>query len=1033
MSADYRAITGAEPLFELRAQIRNQALCDENICVQALIDNLRLSPGSRVRIVDRATKLVAGARRRTEKRPALDALLQEFSMSNAEGIALMCLAEGLLRIPDNETADQLIAEKIAAGDWSRHVGQSASTFVNTSTRGLQLAACIVRQRVGAPFLRIVLRRAMRIIGDGFVMGRTIEEALQRSERTRGPDLCSFDMLGEGARTMADANKYRNAYEQALDAIGKQRPDGSLHERSSLSVKLSALEPRYDLLRKELVMRRLVPVISELARRAAAAGVGLTIDAEEAERLDLSLDVFAALAQDESTKDWEGLGLVVQAYGKRAPFVIDWLAAVARSTRRRICVRLVKGAYWDSEIKRAQERGLSSYPVYTRKASTDVAYLACCRRLFAHSDAIYPQFATHNAHTIAAVLELRPKGSACEFQRLHGMGGMLYEEAQRQIPDFPRVRTYAPVGSHEELLSYLMRRLLENGANTSFVNRFMDDSIPVAVVVRDPLSYLETQPPSDHRIPLPERLFGDVRVNSQGIDWGNPLELERHYTLLSLRFEPLPSAAPTSTVAMGATTQTAIVNPANVAEVVGYVTMATPCDVAAAFDHAGRAQHAWDAAGANHRADCLVRTADALRRTRPELIRLLVKEAGKTLTDAIAEAREAEDFCRYYAECARTQFAVSTQLPGPTGESNCLSLHGRGAFACISPWNFPLAIFLGQIAAALAAGNTVVAKPAESTPLIASLAVRLLHHAGVPREVLHFVPAVGRVFGEIAFQHRALAGVAFTGSTATARLINRALAARDGAIVPLIAETGGINAMIVDSSALLEQVADDVLTSAFASAGQRCSALRLLFVHADVADRLIELIAGGMDELIIGDPASPATDVGPLIDIAAVRKLTYHSETLLARAQLLKQCKLSSETSRGHFFAPRLFEVASARDLTEESFGPVLHLVRYRSEQIDDVLAAIRESGYGLTLGVHTRIDAMWRKVVADTTVGNTYVNRNMIGAVVGVQPFGGEGLSGTGPKAGGPNYLLRFASERTLTLNLVASGGNTHLLTLGDP
>lgn len=1050
MNADYRAITGRDALTGLRERIRSQALRNESECVRMLIDGLKVSPAARARIGQRAADLVTGARRRSKERPLLDSFLQEFSLSNAEGVALMCLAEGLLRIPDDETADRLIAEKITSGRWALHAGQSASLLLNASTWALMLTGRVVElpadasertgswlqglaQRVTAPALRAAMRRAMRIIGGEFVTGRTIEEALQRSSRSRELDLCSFDMLGEGARTLADAQKYRAAYEQALDAIGAQRRDASLHDRSSLSVKLSALEPRYDLLHKDKVMQRLVPTMQALTRRASAADIGVTIDAEEADRLDLSLDVFEALARDETTKNWQGLGMVVQAYGKRAPLVIDWLAALARITGRRICVRLVKGAYWDAEIKRAQERGLSSYPVYTRKASTDVAYLACVIRLFSHQDVIYPQFATHNAHTISAVLELRPQNGACEFQRLHGMGELLYDEAQRHIPDFPRVRSYAPVGSHEELLSYLVRRLLENGANSSFVNRFMNETVPVAAVVQDPLAQLETLVVANPHIPLPERLFGDERKNSQGIDWGNPSEIEQQYVMLMHDADTVTRAAtPSDSIAAVALKPAIVANPANASETVGHVTMATADDVATAFDRAAFAHRAWDAAGAGHRADCLVRAAEGLRRHRPTLIRLLVKEAGKTLADAVAEVREAEDFCRYYAECARTRIATPTTLPGPTGEDNLLSLHGRGVFACISPWNFPLAIFLGQVAAALVAGNSVVAKPAETTPLVASLAVQLLHEAGVPRHALQFVPAAGRMFGEVAFRHPALAGVAFTGSTLTAQTINRALAARNGAIVPLIAETGGINAMIVDSSALLEQVADDVLGSAFTSAGQRCSALRLLFAHEDIADRLVELICGGMDELVIGDPSCPATDVGPVIDGTAAGKLERYSEGLALRATLLKQCKLPVQLPKGHYFAPRFFELASAAQLTEEQFGPILHLVRYRGGEIDSVTSAIGEAGYGLTLGMHTRIESAWRRVVAETAVGNTYINRNMIGAAVGVQPFGGEGLSGTGPKAGGPNYLLRFATERTLTVNTVATGGNARLLALGS-
>ena len=1046
MAAQSFAVPSVPSLEELREQIRSTTLQDESTCVKTLLESLNLSANARLRAKTRAAALVAGARARSRERPLLDSFLQEFALSNEEGVALMCLAEGLLRIPDDETADRLIADKIAAGNWSAHAGASSSTFVNASTWGLMLTGRLVEaprqareatdswlqnlsRRISAPMLRAAFRRAMRIIGGEFVVGRTIEEALERSAKTPELTLCSYDMLGEGARTWADAQRYRTSYEQALEAIGSQRKGLPIHERSSLSVKLSALEPRYDLMHEGLVMQRLVPIATDLARRAAAADVGFTIDAEEADRLDLSLSVFEALARDPATQSWSGLGIVVQAYGKRAPLVIEWLASLARATQRRICVRLVKGAYWDAEIKRAQERGLPSYPVYTRKVTTDVAYLACAERLFQHSDAIYPQFATHNAFTVAAVLEISPAGAKFEFQRLHGMGALLHDEAKKQIDTFPRVRTYAPVGHHEELLSYLVRRLLENGANSSFVNRFMDASVPVDAVVEDPVATLQAAEPVNPHIPLPANLYGSSRENSAGVDWGNPQQLAMQ--VASLRSGSAADALALAQSMHGASTE--VRNPANHDEIVGHVTAATSEDVAQAFDRAAKAHRAWDEAGATHRAVCLVAAADALRANRAVLVRLLVKEAGKTLPDAIAEVREAEDFCRYYAAQARAQFADPMELPGPTGEDNKLSLRGRGVFACISPWNFPLAIFMGQVAAALVAGNCVVAKPAESTPLIAAFAVRLLHQAGVPEDVLHYMPAKGRLFGEVALKHPALAGVCFTGSTSTAQFINRALAAREGAIVPLIAETGGINAMIVDSSALLEQVADDVLTSAFTSAGQRCSALRLLFVQEDIADRLVELVAGGMDELLIGDPSQPATDVGPVISATAAEKLEeYSSQQQRNGVRLLKQCKLDHLQVQGNFFAPRLLELSDASELKSEEFGPILHLVRYRRDQLDSVVEAIRAAGYGLTLGIHTRIESVWQQIATNAAVGNIYVNRNMIGAVVGVQPFGGEGLSGTGPKAGGPHYLLRFATERTLTVNTVATGGNARLLSLAS-
>jgi RHH-type proline utilization regulon transcriptional repressor/proline dehydrogenase/delta 1-pyrroline-5-carboxylate dehydrogenase len=885
-------------------------------------------------------------------------------------------------------------------------------------------------------VRLAVRRAMRIIGGEFVVGRSIEEALARSAREPDVALCSFDMLGEGARTQADARRYLASYEHAIDVIGAAAAGRPVQEASSISIKLSALESRYSLLQHDRVMQRLVPVVLALARRAAGLGIQLTIDAEEADRLDLSLDVLEALAKDPTTRQWPGLGLAVQAYGKRALDVIEWVAATARTHERRMTVRLVKGAYWDSEIKRAQERGLDGYPVYTRKVTTDVSYLACVGRLFNHADVIYSQFATHNAHSIASVLELAPAGADYEFQRLHGMGRLLYAEAARQIQNFPRVRIYAPVGEHKDLLAYLVRRLLENGANTSFVNRFMDEQVPVAEIVRDPISEIERLESFAHaRLPIPAALYADRR-NSRGIDLGNPPEVG----MLRKELSPLrpaksagsPVAGPiiNGTLLPGSTHP--VTNPADRRDTVGSTRDATANEIIMAFDAAAAVQPAWDLRGGDVRAAILEKASDLLEASRSDFHQLLVREAGKTISDAIAEVREAVDFCRYYALRARRQFSTPQRLEGPTGELNELSLHGRGVFACISPWNFPLAIFAGQVTAALAAGNAVVAKPAEPTPLIAARFVRLLHEAGVPRQALHLVPARGRIFGEIAFAHEALAGVAMTGSTATALTINRSLAARSGAIVPLIAETGGLNAMIVDSTALPEQVVDDAVSSAFMSAGQRCSALRLLFLQDDVADQVLEMIAGAMDELVIGDPSDLATDVGPVITPVAADGLAQHIARMRKEARIIKACTLGDAHSHGSFFAPHLIELKSAAQLTREEFGPILHVVRYRSEDIAEVLNAIRASNYGLTLGVQTRLESFWREVFERTSIGNTYVNRNMIGAVVGVQPFGGTGLSGTGPKAGGPHYVARFANERTLTVNTTATGGNAALLNLGN-
>jgi RHH-type proline utilization regulon transcriptional repressor/proline dehydrogenase/delta 1-pyrroline-5-carboxylate dehydrogenase len=1045
--ADGDTSSSPDALGALRDSIREHGSWSEDRAATRLLHSLELTAGARHRAVAVASGLVEGARARRDERPFLDAFLQEFGLSNHEGIALMCIAEALLRIPDDATADRLIAEQLASGDWSAHAGRSESLFVNASTWGLMLTGGILEleptikndalawlrkftRKAGEPVVRLAVRRAMRIIGGEFVVGRSIEEALQRSAAESPLGLCSFDMLGEGARTAADAARYLASYEHAIDVIGATARGRAVHEVSSISIKLSALEPRYALTHKASVLARLGPRVAALAQRAAAAGIQLTIDAEEADRLDLSLDLIELLARDASTRAWPGLGLAVQAYGRRALDVVDWVAALARDAQRRMTVRLVKGAYWDSEIKRAQERGLPVYPVYTRKLTTDVSYLACADRLFRHVDVLYPQFATHNAHSIASILELAPGGADYEFQRLHGMGGLLYAEAQRQIAGFPRIRVYAPVGEHKDLLAYLVRRLLENGANTSFVNRFMDEQVAVSEIVRDPVTELERLDGFAHPgLPLPSALYPDRR-NSAGVDFGDPGALESLTAELADRRAEY-AAGPILSGAQPAGAGHAILNPANHGDRVGISRDATAAEIVTAFDAANAAQPDWNAAGGHARAACLERAADLLETRRADFIALLVREAGKTLPDAVAEVREAADFCRYYALGCRNAFEPPVPLVGPTGERNELSLHGRGVFACISPWNFPLAIFAGQIAAALAAGNAVVAKPAEPTPLIAARFVELLHASGIPPQVLQLTPCRGREFGEAAFSHVALAGVAMTGSTATALTINRALAARQGAIVPLIAETGGLNAMLVDSTALPEQVCDDVVSSAFSSAGQRCSALRLLFLQEEVADTIIEMIAGAMEELVIGDPQLPHTDVGPVITAAAAEGLAAHVTRMRSEARVLKVCTLDATHARGTFFAPHLIELNSAAQLTREQFGPILHVVRYRSQEIDAVLAAIRASQYGLTLGVQTRLESFWRQVFARTNVGNTYINRNMIGAVVGVQPFGGTGLSGTGPKAGGPHYLQRFANERTLTVNTTATGGNAALLNLG--
>ena len=1044
-------------LDDRRLAVRSATHRDEAAAVDDLLDMLNFSSGARKRISRRAEALVDAARQQSHRQGSLDAFLQEFGLSNKEGVALMCLAEALLRVPDADTADKLIAEKIASGEWSDHRGRSDSVFVNASTWALMLTGRVVEldretrqdiggwfgklvNRLGEPVIRAAVMQAMRIMGNQFVLGRTIDEGLKRAEKINPPHVRnSFDMLGEGARTMADARRYFQSYMQAIEAIGKATPGDSVATRHGISVKLSALHPRYEYKARDRVMTELLPDLLALARAAKDYNLGFNIDAEEARRLDISLDLFAALAEAPELAGWDGLGLVVQAYQKRAPFVIDWLVALARQTGRRFMTRLVKGAYWDSEIKHAQERGLGDYPVYTRKATTDLSYLVCAEKLMAARDVICPQFATHNAHTVAAVLEMAGDTDGFEFQRLHGMGELLYDRLETVAGRAYPVRVYAPVGAHRDLLPYLVRRLLENGANSSFVNRFMDAKVPAAELVRDPVEVVEAARPKRHpRIAPPREVLrasglpGGDRAWARGVDLDDPLEVEPLMAEVHRAANAQWTAGPIvggKVMDDGEVQQ--VTRPADRRQVVGAVRNASQGHVDAAFSQAVAAQPRWDALGGPARAEILERAADLMEQDMARLMGLIGAEAGRTVNDAVAEVREAVDFLRYYALQARERF-VPQPLPGPTGETNRLSLHGRGVFACISPWNFPLAIFTGQVAAALAAGNAVLAKPAEQTPIIGFEAVKLLHRAGVPGDVLHFLPGDGATVGAAITRDPRLAGVAFTGSTETAQLINRTLAGRDGPIATLIAETGGQNAMIVDSTALSEQVVDDAVISAFQSAGQRCSALRILFLQDDVADGMIEMLKGAMEELRLGDPLDLATDVGPVIDEAAREGLRQHLARMEREAKILKVAPMPAGLDAGVFLPPHLVEIESLDQLTHEVFGPILHVVRYRAEDLPRVLDSIRRTRFGLTLGVHSRIEATAEEIFDRLSVGNVYINRNMVGAVVGVQPFGGMGLSGTGPKAGGPHYLLRFAAEKTLTVNIAATGGNAALFSLDE-
>jgi RHH-type proline utilization regulon transcriptional repressor/proline dehydrogenase/delta 1-pyrroline-5-carboxylate dehydrogenase len=982
-----------------------------------------------------ARRLVEGIRARAGGLGGIEDFLHAYSLSTKEGLALMVLAEALLRVPDAATADRLIEDKLATGQWSSHHVKSSALLVSASAWTLGITARIIHpgetpdtilesliKRLGIPAVRAATRQAMRLLASHFVLGQTIEDALERARSQRAVRY-SFDMLGEGARTRADAERYFAAYAHAIDAIAANAGDGA--SRPGISVKLSALHPRFEAISRGLVLTELVPKARELARKARAHRLNFTVDAEEADRLELTLDVMAAVLADSSLRGWDGFGLAVQAYQKRAPAVIDWLDDIAKSLDRRLTVRLVKGAYWDTEIKRAQERGLADYPVFTRKAMTDLCYAACTRKLLAARPRLYPQFATHNALTVASVIEDAGGVEGYEFQRLHGMGEALY---QLLLADYPQAacRVYAPVGGHRDLLAYLVRRLLENGANSSFVSVASDPSVPVASILERPQNRIGDARRARHRnIPLPRDLYGPQRRNSAGVEFGDRTALDA--LLAEIRdARPSVEAVPLVDGTSRPGIERSVRSPID-GKVIGRVGEANEAAVAAAMAAAQAGFAPWAATALEMRAGGLERASSLLEARRGRLIALLQAEGGKTLDDAVTEVREAVDFCRYYALEARRSL-VPRLLPGPTGEANELRYRGRGVFVCISPWNFPLSIFLGQITGALVAGNSVVAKPAEQTPLVAAEAVRILHQAGVPPSALHLLPGDGKVGAALVGDPR-VAGVAFTGSTEVAHAIHRALAAKEAAIVPLIAETGGINPMIVDATALPEQVTDDVITSAFRSAGQRCSALRLLCLQEDVAEPIIEMIAGAARELTLGDPREPSTHVGPVIDAEAKEKLDrWISDKEKEGRVRFRWDRFKPLPVRGTYVPPAIITLNRAGDLRQEVFGPILHVVRWRADALDALLEELAGNGYALTLGIHSRIDAVVDHIAARLPHGNIYVNRSMIGAVVGTQPFGGSSLSGTGPKAGGPNYLERFAAEQVVTVNTAAAGGNASLL-----
>jgi RHH-type proline utilization regulon transcriptional repressor/proline dehydrogenase/delta 1-pyrroline-5-carboxylate dehydrogenase len=1033
--------------------INDHYLADEEKLIRELAQAADSGVSARENIQKTAAQLVRAVRKSTSKEGGIEAFLQQYDLSSDEGVLLMCIAEALLRIPDADTADRLIADKITSAKWKDHIGVSDSLFVNASTWGLMLTGQILSldeiatshpgqtlarlvSRVGEPLVRTAMRQAMKIMGHQFVMGRTIGEALRRSLKNETlPYRYSFDMLGESALTAGDAKRYLDNYHEGIDSIGSgpqiDAPD--VFSAPGISVKLSALHPRYEFTHEERVLAELAPAVTELAKHAREVGIGLTIDSEEANRLEMWLGIFERVYRDTALKGWDGFGLAVQTYLRRGRDTMRFVEDLASDVGRRIPVRLVKGAYWDSEIKWAQEQGLESYPVFTRKAHSDVSYLACARQALAAGDNIYAQFATHNAHTLASVLHFAGARRDYEFQRLHGMGEELYAEVVDPDKHDRPCRVYAPVGNHEDLLPYLVRRLLENGSNTSFVHKIVDESIAVEDIVADPLAITSGHDFLPHpHIPRPLDIFQPERDNSHGFNLA-----DRNVSRKLLADMETASAKPvTGKPIVGGEemsgTEVPSVNPADTNKVVGICHQAAEDHVDAALGLAVAGQVAWDRTPADERAKVLNRAADLFEAHHADLMALCVSEGGKTIPDTIAELREAVDFLRYYAAQSRRHFGAPLVMPGPTGERNTYGLRGRGVFVCISPWNFPLAIFTGQVAAALAAGNAVLAKPAAPTPLIAYRAVQLMLEAGVPADVLHFVPGSGSLIGRRAVADPRVAGVVFTGSTEIAQVINQTLAHRDGPIGTLIAETGGQNAMFVDSSALPEQVVHDSIYSAFNSAGQRCSALRLLCVQEEIEQRTLELLKGYMDELVIGDPRHLSTDVGPAIDDDARSELSTHVERMQKEARIVHRCSLPDATNNGTFFAPTLVEIDDIRVLQREVFGPVLHVLKFKGSELDKTVEAVNATGYGLTMGLHSRIDSRARGLVVASGAGNIYINRNMIGAVVGVQPFGGRGLSGTGPKAGGPNYVQRFGSEFTVSNNISAVGGNASLLTLGS-
>ncbi|QGZ36008.1 bifunctional proline dehydrogenase/L-glutamate gamma-semialdehyde dehydrogenase PutA [Stappia indica] len=1018
----------------------------DDSAVRSLLGKVVFDETTEARVDDIASGYIQSIRSAIGGLGGVEDFLREYGLSTREGLALMVLAEALLRVPDAATADKLIEDKLAAARFDESEGGPSDTWlVSASSWALGVTSRLLHpgeqpntilaslvKRMGMPAVRAATRQAMRILGHQFVLGETIKGALSRAKGQEAKGYrYSYDMLGEGARTAGDAERYFRSYADAIEAIGAAAGKGELPARPGISVKLSALHPRYEAVKGTRVRDELVPQLLKLAQAAKRHNLNFTVDAEEADRLEISLDIFAAVAADPLLAGWDGFGLAIQAYQKRALEVVNWIISLAERLDRRFMVRLVKGAYWDTEIKRAQERGLEDFPVFTRKAATDLSYLACARAMLGARPRIYPQFATHNALSVAQIIAMAGNEGGFEFQRLHGMGESLYKAVTER--DGHPCRIYAPVGGHRDLLAYLVRRLLENGANSSFVSAVGDASVPISRLLARPHDLLAGGTRARNpRIPMPAALYGESRNNSRGLEFGLARDRTRLVEDMAKAPRVVEGAGPLYPGAKARGNERSVLSPVDGASRVGTVREATADEVPAMFDAGLKGFARWSRTPVDQRAAAIARLGDMLEAETPRLMALLAREAGKTLPDGLAEVREAVDFCRYYAAEAVKQFGEGTLMPGPTGEENRYRLRGRGVFVCVSPWNFPLAIFLGQITAALLAGNTVIAKPAEQTPLIAFEAAKLIHAAGVPEDVFLLAPG-GRELGAALVAEPRVAGVAFTGSTETAWAINRSLAAKRGPIVPLIAETGGINAMLVDATALPEQVCDDVMMSAFRSAGQRCSALRLLYLQEDVADKQLEMLKGAASELSLGDPMDPATDIGPVIDLEARDRLLAHVEEMRRSQKVLYAGEAPGGTlARGTWVAPHIVELDRPDALTRETFGPILHVVRYKASDLPKMLETIAATGYGLTLGVHSRIDATVAAVVDRLSVGNVYVNRNTIGAVVGTQPFGGSGLSGTGPKAGGPAYLGRFALEQVVSINTAAAGGNASLIAMAE-